>query len=69
METAMVHRVGDIEMIEKHITMLDSDRALLERLRATALRMVPEITWGAAGIKLLQVYRDVIESKERYKAN
>jgi hypothetical protein len=69
MENALVHRVGDIKTLEQHITMLDEDRVLLERLRATSLRMVPEITWGAAGIRLLQVYRDVIESKVRYKAN
>jgi glycosyltransferase involved in cell wall biosynthesis len=62
MENALVHRVGDIKALEQHITMLDEDRVLLERLRATSLRMVPEITWGAAGIRLLQVYRDVIES-------
>jgi glycosyltransferase involved in cell wall biosynthesis len=68
MENALVHRVGDIKTLEKHITMLDEDRVLLERLRMTSLRIIPKITWGAAGVRLLHVYRDVIDSKVRYKA-
>jgi len=40
--------------------MLREDRALLARLRAASLAAVPEITWTAAGVKLLEVYRETI---------
>ena len=60
MEDALVHRVGDIAALTQHITMLHEDRGLLEKLRATSLSMVPEITWTAAGVKLLEVYRQII---------
>jgi len=60
MQTGLVHRVGDVAVLAQQITLLHEDRALLARLRAASLKMVPEITWTAAGVKLLQVYRDTI---------
>lgn len=60
MKNALVHTPGDARALERHITMLHRDRALLESLRTESLRTVGEITWTAAGVKLLQVYRDVI---------
>lgn len=60
MKTGLMHRVGDVEALTQHITMLHEDRALLERLRAESLRTAPEITWTAAGVKLLDVYRETI---------
>lgn len=63
MENALVHPVGDVETLTKHITMLDQDRELLKRLRTEALRTAPEFTWNVAGLKLLQVYREVIATK------
>jgi glycosyltransferase involved in cell wall biosynthesis len=65
METGLVHRVGDVQALRQHITMLHEDRALLERLRSGALACSPKFTWTAAGVRLLQVYRDVIESYSR----
>lgn len=62
MENALVHRVGDVATLAQHITMLNDDRGLLERLRASSLSTVGEITWGAAGVKLLRVYRDVLSA-------
>lgn len=64
MENGLVHRVGDVETLAQQITMLNEDRALLERLRAGSLRTVPEITWTAAGVRLLQVYRDILATKQ-----
>jgi glycosyltransferase involved in cell wall biosynthesis len=64
-ENALVHRVGDVEALTKHITMLHQDRELLAKLRAASTKMVPEITWTAAGVKLLQVYREAIEMHSR----
>ena len=66
METGLVHQVGDVETLTRHITMLYEDRVLLERLRAASLSTIPEITWTAAGVRLLQVYREtVVAQSER----
>jgi glycosyltransferase involved in cell wall biosynthesis len=60
MINALVHRVGDVESLTQQITMLNEDRALLEKLRAASLKTVPETTWTAAGVRLLDVYRETI---------
>ena len=64
METGLMHRVGDVAALTQHITMLHEDRALLERLRTASLKAVPEITWTAAGVKLLQVYVETIAANQ-----
>jgi glycosyltransferase involved in cell wall biosynthesis len=63
METGLMHKVGDVEALCQHITMMHEDRGLLERLRAASLAMVPEITWTAAGRILLQRYRETIAAR------
>jgi glycosyltransferase involved in cell wall biosynthesis len=60
LKTGLVHSAGDVAALAGHITVLDEDRALLERLRRASLNTAHEITWTAAGARLLQVYRDVI---------
>lgn len=62
MENGLVHRVGDVATLSQHITMLHEDRALLERLRSSSLGTLQEITWAAAGVRLLQVYREVLSA-------
>ncbi len=62
MENALVHHVGDVKALTDHITMLYNDRTLLEKLRTSALRTAPEMTWAAAGVRLFQVYREIIDS-------
>jgi glycosyltransferase involved in cell wall biosynthesis len=64
-ENAMVHRIGDVDALAQQITQLDQDRALLERLRAAGLRTAPNITWNAAGVTLLNVYRNVTSEFQR----
>ena len=61
MENSLVHQVGDVTALAHHISMLYKDRTLLEKFRTAGLRAVPEITWNAAGIKLLDAYRNCIE--------
>jgi glycosyltransferase involved in cell wall biosynthesis len=61
-ENALVHEVGDVAAITRHITMLHDDRALFERLRESSLRTAKDITWTAAGRVLLGVYRESIEA-------
>jgi glycosyltransferase involved in cell wall biosynthesis len=68
MKNALVHRVGDVAELTRHINLVQNDRKLLQRLRETSLRLVPEITWNAAGSKLLQVYREIIDMSVNEKA-
>ena len=68
MENALVHPVGDVEILTRHITLLHQDRALLEKLRAASLSMVNEITWTAAGVKLLQCYREVVARTKHFRS-
>jgi glycosyltransferase involved in cell wall biosynthesis len=67
MENALVHRVGDVSTLTQHINLLQEDRKLLQRLRAASLRRVPEITWDAAGVRLLEVYRETIATYKHIK--
>jgi glycosyltransferase involved in cell wall biosynthesis len=61
---ALIHRAGDVETLTEHITMLWQDRSLLERLRSAALNGLPDITWTAAGVRLLEVYKTVLSAKK-----
>ncbi len=56
MQNSLVHSIGDVSTLTRHITMLDEDRELLSRLRAGCLRDAPQYTWEAAGRKLLEIY-------------
>ena len=64
MENALVHRARDVDALTEHLTILHGDRAFLERLRAASLATIGDITWDAAGKRLLNVYREVIASKK-----
>jgi glycosyltransferase involved in cell wall biosynthesis len=63
MESGLIHPVGDVATLTQQITLLHEDRALLQKLREASIRAVPEITWTAAGVKLLEAYRKVIMSQ------
>lgn len=60
MDNALVHTIGDVKTLTEHINMLHGDRALLESLRAGCLRTAPRLTWTAAGVRLLEIYREVV---------
>ncbi len=60
METGLRHRVGDVQALAQHITMVYQDRALLAQLRSGGLAIVPQMTWAAGGVRLLEVYRQAI---------
>ena len=68
MENALVHSIGDVGTLTQHLNSLDQDRALLERLRAECLQVSPRYTWTAAGVRLLQVYQEVVEAPDRVVA-
>ena len=60
MKTGLMHRVGDVEALTQHITMLHEDRALLERLRAAVSKPLRESRGRPPGKMLLDVYRETI---------
>jgi glycosyltransferase involved in cell wall biosynthesis len=62
---ALVHPIGDVQTLTRHITMLYEDRALLLKLRETCIRECLSYTWTAAGQKLLGAYQLAID---RYAA-
>jgi glycosyltransferase involved in cell wall biosynthesis len=65
MTNSLVHTVGNVAALSDHIAMVHRDRALLGRLREQGLQMAPSITWTAAGITLLEAYRDAITAHAR----
>jgi hypothetical protein len=66
MENALVHSVGDVQTLGRQITMLDEDRNLFAALRQESLRTVEDITWRAAGMRLLAQYRKIVQKKESH---
>jgi glycosyltransferase involved in cell wall biosynthesis len=60
MENALVHKVGDVDALTQHLTLLHENRTLLARLRTESLRTVSDLTWGAAGIRLREVYARIV---------
>ena len=59
-ENSLVHRVGDVDNLTEHITLVHRDRSILRELRAAGLRLAPQITWTAAGLALLNAYRQIL---------
>ena len=59
-DNALVHAVGDVAALAGHITALHADAGLRERLRSRALSTAPDLTWDAAGHRLLEAYQDVL---------
>lgn len=62
-ENALVHHAGDVAALSEHMTMLHEDRLLLRKLRDATLQTASKATWEAAGMKLLQIYRETITAK------
>ena len=60
MKNALVHSVGDVKSLSEHITLLYENKAFREQLRTECLHSIPDITWTAAGVSLLQAYNDVL---------
>ena len=62
-ENSLVHDVADVDRLEEHITAVHESPDLLEHLRDGCRRSADEITWKAAGVRLLDIYRDVVEAR------
>lgn len=54
-----IHKARDLGALTEHFNLLDSNRTLLESMRAASLSTVDEITWEAAGRRLHQIYTSV----------
>lgn len=63
MKNSMVHPIGDVEALRRHITMLHQDRELLDRLRETCISMSSQLTWKAAGTVLVELYESILENR------
>lgn len=63
MVNGLVHPIGDVPTLTRHITTLYEDRALLERLRYECIRTRLNYTWTAAGQRLYDVYREAVAKK------
>ena len=63
MKDALVHPVGDVKLLAKHLTLLHENRGLLDELRSRSLSTVHQITWNASGVRLLGVYREILRAR------
>jgi glycosyltransferase involved in cell wall biosynthesis len=63
MVNGLVHPIGDVPTLTRHITSLHEDRALLERLRYECIWTRLNYTWTAAGQRLYDVYREAVARK------
>lgn len=63
LKDGMIHAAGDVAELTRHFDVLNRDRNLLANLREKSLAGLPELTWGAAGRCLADLYRGVIASR------
>jgi len=64
LENALVHEVGDVATLRRHITDLHDNPQLLARLRAGALQSRLECTWTKAGRVLVGAYERAIRNQD-----
>jgi hypothetical protein len=62
MDNAMVHPVGDVNVLAEHINLLHKRRGELQRLRIAGLQSVPSISWLAAGKSLVLAYQSILNN-------
>ncbi len=55
-QDALVHPVGDVEMLASQLTLLDGNRVRLAELRAHGIGVAPTLTWSMAGLRLARLY-------------
>lgn len=62
---ALVHRAGDVAELGAQMTTLYNNRDLLLRLRSNGIASIPNISWSAAGVSLIEAYQNIIKSSRR----
>lgn len=55
-DNALVHRVGDVDTLSAHMTLLHQEPERVARMRAAALAAAPQFTWASAGRSLADAY-------------
>lgn len=56
---ALVHRVGDVDTLAAHLSLVAEDPAVWAQLRSGGLACRDAISWDAAGRRLATIYADV----------
>lgn len=59
---ALVHPMRSVDCLTSHLNLVHRDRRVLSSLRMTSLIDLKMLTWQAAGITLLEVYRATLAS-------
>jgi glycosyltransferase involved in cell wall biosynthesis len=62
MAQGLIHAIGDVATLTKHLRMLDEDRSLLGNLRAGAEKHATELTWRAAAEELQRIYAEAVDT-------
>lgn len=62
-ENAFVHTVGDVDTLSRQITQIHENRALLAQLREGCRNSAPDLTWTAAGRRLVEAYEQVLAGR------
>jgi glycosyltransferase involved in cell wall biosynthesis len=62
-ETGLIHRVGDVAGLTRHLTRLINEPDLLSRLRRGVLAQRDRLTWAAAAERLEQCYEEAMAAK------
>jgi glycosyltransferase involved in cell wall biosynthesis len=55
-DNALVHEVGDVATLSRHMTLLHEEPERLARMRAACLEVAPQFTWASAGRSLVAAY-------------
>jgi len=59
---ALIHKPGDVKTLREQIDMLASDARLFSRLRTSSISGVSELTWDKAAERLIQAYRECLNT-------
>ena len=57
---ALLHPVGDVQTLSRHLTLLEQNRDYLRNLREASLESAYEVSWKCAGERLYRIYRDML---------
>jgi hypothetical protein len=69
LKDGMIHAAGDVAELTGQFDVVNRDRNLLRELRGNSLAGLTELTWGAAGRCLADLYRGVIASRRLNPSN
>jgi glycosyltransferase involved in cell wall biosynthesis len=64
MQNSLIHSIGEVDTLSRHLTLLHEDRALLQRLRDACIATRLQYTWTVATQKLVNAYQTALS---RYK--